>query len=84
MSVWHLRGRWPSNSLFLGKLKLAIPLKRFFSEQIAVNDFNILPIDFRHIFKIEYLPFHHRDPFDRLLIAQAITKKLPEFLQIQF
>jgi PIN domain nuclease of toxin-antitoxin system len=60
----------------LGKLRLARPIERFVSEQLAANGFTLLNIELRHTAKIEKLPFHHRDPFDRLLIAQAISEKL--------
>ncbi|MEW5787937.1 MAG: type II toxin-antitoxin system VapC family toxin [Pseudomonadota bacterium] len=60
----------------LGKLRLALPLERFIPEQLASNGFSLLPIDFRHTARVESLPFHHRDPFDRLLIAQAQAEKL--------
>ena len=60
----------------LGKLRLARPVERFVSEQLAANGFNLLNIELRHAAKVEKLPLHHRDPFDRLLIAQAITEKL--------
>jgi len=60
----------------LGKLRLAKPVGRFVTEQLAANGFTLLNIELRHAVKIEKLPFHHRDPFDRLLIAQAITEKL--------
>jgi len=36
-----------------------------------------LNIEFRHTVRVAELPFHHRDPFDRLLIAQALTEDLP-------
>ncbi|MFH0728092.1 MAG: type II toxin-antitoxin system VapC family toxin [Pseudomonadota bacterium] len=60
----------------LGKLRLAKPVERFVSEQLTANGFTLLPIELRHAAKIEKLPLHHRDPFDRLLIAQAISEKL--------
>jgi PIN domain nuclease of toxin-antitoxin system len=60
----------------LGKLILAKPVERFVSEQITANGFSLLNIELRHAAKVEKLPFHHRDPFDRLLIAQAVTEKL--------
>lgn len=53
-----------------------MPLERFLSEQLTANGFALLNIGLRHMAKIEKLPFHHRDPFYRLLIAQAISKKL--------
>lgn len=60
----------------LGKLRLAGALDRFIPEQLAANGFSLLNIDFRHTARIEALPFHHRDPFDRLLVAQAQVEKL--------
>ncbi len=60
----------------LGKLRLTRPIETFVSDQLRANNFKLLNIELRHITKIEKLPFHHRDPFDRLLIAQAITDKL--------
>jgi PIN domain nuclease of toxin-antitoxin system len=60
----------------LGKLQLAKPVERFVTEQLAANDFTLLGIEIRHTAKVEKLPYHHRDPFDRLLIAQAMTENL--------
>lgn len=63
--------------LSLGKLKLAAPMERFIPEQLAANGIVRLDIDFRHVAKVATLPFHHRDPFDRLLVAQAAQEGLP-------
>jgi PIN domain nuclease of toxin-antitoxin system len=60
----------------LGKLRLTRPIEAFVSDQLRANNFKLLNIELRHMAKIERLPFHHRDPFDRLLISQAITDKL--------
>jgi PIN domain nuclease of toxin-antitoxin system len=60
----------------LGKLSLTKPVERFVNDLITENGFRLLNIDLRHAAKVETLPFHHRDPFDRLLLAQAITEKL--------
>jgi PIN domain nuclease of toxin-antitoxin system len=60
----------------IGKLRLARSIERFISEQLAANGFVLLNVELRHAAKIEKLPFYHRDPFDRLLIAQAISEKL--------
>lgn len=60
----------------LGKLALAGPIERFIPEQLSANAFRLLPIDFRHVGRVAALPFHHRDPFDRLLIAQAMEEAL--------
>ena len=60
----------------LGKLKLARAIEQFVPEQLAANGFTLLNLELRHTAKVEKLPFHHRDPFDRLLIAQALTEKI--------
>ncbi len=60
----------------LGKLRLAKPMERFVTEQLTANGFALLSVDLRHAAKVEKLPFYHRDPFDRLLIAQALMEKL--------
>jgi PIN domain nuclease of toxin-antitoxin system len=51
-------------------------MERFVTEQLTANGFTLLNIELHHTAKVEKLPFHHRDPFDRLLIAQAMTEKL--------
>ena len=58
----------------LGNLRLPGTLERFIPEQLAANAFRQLPIDFLHVARFESLPFHHRDPFDRLLVAQALEE----------
>lgn len=55
----------------LGKLNLALPLDEYVRTQQQANGFYILPIHLEHVFKLNELPLHHKDPFDRLLIAQA-------------
>lgn len=55
----------------LGKLQLPHPVNRFLQEQLEVNGFTLLPISLEHAAAVADLPFHHRDPFDRLLAAQA-------------
>ena len=60
----------------IGKLQLTKTVDRFIPEELAANDFQLLSIDFRHVAKVETLPFHHRDPFDRLLVAQALIEKM--------
>ena len=47
------------------------------NQQIFTNTFEILPITIAHTATIINLPFHHKDPFDRLLIAQAIVENIP-------
>jgi PIN domain nuclease of toxin-antitoxin system len=58
----------------LGKLKLSTPLADIVSSQQQANGIEILPIILSHVLALETLPAHHKDPFDRLLISQAITE----------
>jgi PIN domain nuclease of toxin-antitoxin system len=61
----------------LGKLKLKQPIEKFFPAQLQENSISQLDISFRHVVGVTSLPFHHRDPFDRLIISQAIQENLP-------
>jgi PIN domain nuclease of toxin-antitoxin system len=56
----------------LGKMQLQIP----FEDAVEINSFQKLPVEFRHAAATAALPPHHGDPFDRLLIAQALTEGL--------
>lgn len=60
----------------VGKLKVGEPSQVFLSREIAKNNFDLLSISLDHACDVESLPLHHRDPFDRLLVAQAIADKL--------
>ena len=71
-SVWEL-----AIKAGLGKLKLALPVQRYVVEHVAVNGFQMLDIRMAHVGRVESLDPHHGDPFDRLLIAQALEEKLP-------
>ena len=59
-----------------GKIKLTLPIRDFIPQNLAANDFRQLTISFRHIARVESLEFHHRDPFDRLIAAQALEEKM--------
>ena len=61
----------------LGKYTLDEPYGVFFKRELTTNDFDILPILPRHTVILTDLPFHHRDPFDRLLVAQSIAEQIP-------
>ena len=60
-----------------GKYTLAAPYEVFWQKGIDDNAFDILPIELRHTSKLVSLPFHHSDPFDRLLVAQALSEQVP-------
>ena len=61
----------------LGRLKLADDPARFIQEQIRLNSFQSLPVEMKHALHLFSLPTHHKDPFDRMLIAQAQLEGLP-------
>ena len=71
-SLWEI-----SIKVSIGKLSLAQPFDTFVPQQLADNDIEILPISLAHLGVVSTLPFHHRDPFDRLLVAQAMTEQVP-------
>jgi PIN domain nuclease of toxin-antitoxin system len=60
----------------LGKLDLRCSYEEFMHRGIVENRFTILPIEPKHTTVLTTLPFHHRDPFDRLLVAQATVEKI--------
>ena len=60
----------------LGSLRVEGALDRFLPEQLAANGFQPLPVDLKHAARVAALPFQHRDPFDRLLVAQALEEEL--------
>lgn len=61
----------------IGKLALHQPYEDFIDVCINQYGFKILPIEPKHTARVIALPWHHRDPFDRLLVAQALVERLP-------
>ncbi len=61
----------------LGKLELPDVPAKFVTGQISSNDIEVLPIYLAHAMRVHDLPEYHRDPFDRLLVAQALVEELP-------
>ena len=73
VSLWEIAIK--SN---IGKLKLAIPYNDFIPEHLSINEIEELAITLEHLSRLESMPLrNHRDPFDRLLIAQAIVEQIP-------
>ena len=66
VSLWEVAIKFA-----LGRLKLPAPYAEIFPAQLELNGFELLPITAGHCAALLTLPFHHRDPFDRLLLAQA-------------
>ena len=71
-SLWEI-----AIKVSIGKLELPRPFDEFIPEQLALNDITVLPIRVADCHQIITLPFHHRDPFDRLIIAQALVEGIP-------
>lgn len=70
-SIWEMQIKY-----LLGKLKLAKPLEELISDIKNDGLYHILPIAEQHIFQLQNIPNIHKDPFDRMLISQAIHEKL--------
>ena len=70
-SVWEM-----AIKLSLGKLTLAISLDTLIEEGAVNNGFSLVDVRREHAVAVTHLPFHHRDPFDRLLVTQAMTDKM--------
>lgn len=68
-SVWEMQIKAQ-----LGKLALSMPIEALVSKNIQENDIYLLPINLSHIAQLEKLPAYHKDPFDRMLIAQAMVE----------
>jgi len=71
VSAWEVAVK-----LSLRKLTLGVPYSDLFPGVILANGFAVLAPDFRHYLALLDLPLHHRDPFDRLLVAQAQVENL--------
>ena len=66
-SLWEMQLK-----IARGKLSLSRPLPDVVAEQCRVNGIRLLAVEPAHIYRLAGLPFHHSDPFDRILIAQAL------------
>jgi PIN domain nuclease of toxin-antitoxin system len=66
-SIWEI-----AIKLSLDRLSIKIPFEQL-SNELDKNNFQILPITFNDTFVLSTLAFHHRDPFDRLIISQSVA-----------
>jgi PIN domain nuclease of toxin-antitoxin system len=66
VSIWEMQIKSQ-----LGKLQLKLPLAEVVESQRKTNNVEVLPIQLEHVLALDALPIPHKDPFDRLLIAQA-------------
>ncbi len=70
-SLWEM-----AIKISIGKLSLSQPYEVFLPQQLTINGIEILNVKIDHTAAIATLPFHHRDPFDRLLVVQARIEKM--------
>ena len=61
----------------LTKIELSQPFDILIPRELSDNEFTQLPISLEHLIHLGKLPFHHRDPFDRILIAQSLYEQIP-------
>jgi PIN domain nuclease of toxin-antitoxin system len=71
-SVWEIAIKYS-----IGKLSFELPFLTFIEQQMEQNSIDLLNVQISHIATVANLSLHHRDPFDRLIIAQAIVEYLP-------
>ncbi len=79
VSLWEI-----SIKVSVGKLELLREFDQFIPEKLEENEIEILHIELPHLSEMMKLPFHHRDPFDRLIIAQSISENLPVIASDRF
>lgn len=70
-SIWEL-----AIKSSIGKITFKKPFEKFISDQLSQNSILELDVNIYHLIQVESLPFYHRDPFDRLIIAQALEENL--------
>lgn len=71
-SLWEM-----AIKVSIGKLKLAVPFTELVEREIQGNAIELLAIRPDHLDELAKLPFHHRDPFDRMIVAQGLTEDIP-------
>ena len=75
---WSVVSLWEAiQKAQVGKLSLQLPAGPFLTGELSSNHVRLLPVSLSHVLRVEELPLHHRDPFDRLLIAQSIEEGWP-------
>ena len=76
--LFSMAGLWEiAIKVSLGKLALAQPFDQFIPRQLQLNQIEVLAIELPHVAAVVAMPFHHRDPFDRLMAAQCQIENVP-------
>lgn len=70
-SVWELAIKSAQK-----RIDLRAPVQRYLADRLD-EGFGLLPVEGSHAAAVEHLPLHHHDPFDRLLVAQALAERMP-------
>ncbi len=73
-SLWEM-----AIKVSIGKLDVPLPFTRLVRQHVVGNAIDVLQVEPEHLDEQRKMPFHHRDPFDRLIIAQAITEEMTVF-----
>ncbi|MXX51797.1 MAG: type II toxin-antitoxin system VapC family toxin [Chloroflexi bacterium] len=73
VSIWELAIKYRTGKLDL----IPPPFSEWIASELESNSFSLLEIQLPHLIVVSELPLHHRDPFDRLLIAQSLAEGLP-------
>jgi PIN domain nuclease of toxin-antitoxin system len=71
-SIWEM-----AIKVSLEKLQLSLPYNKFIDTQLETNVLKLLDVQIHHAALIASLPFYHRDPFDRMIIAQSQSELIP-------
>jgi PIN domain nuclease of toxin-antitoxin system len=71
-SLWEI-----SIKVSIGKLDVGMAIAELVSREVYGNGFEVLAIQANHLDELTKLVFHHKDPFDRLIIAQALAERMP-------
>jgi PIN domain nuclease of toxin-antitoxin system len=77
-TFWSIASIWEALiKTQVGKLPLPVPAGPYLISKMTANGVSVLSIQLEHVLRLEQLPMHHRDPFDRMLVAQALEEGLP-------
>ena len=71
VSLWEI-----AIKISIGRLKSEISFTKLVNDHVTGNAINLLPVLPEHLDLLLFLPFHHKDPFDRLIISQGKTEKM--------
>ena len=76
--LWSIASSWEiAVKLGLGKMEIDKPLARLFADLVSEQGVTVLPVGHEHCALLAGLALHHRDPFDRMLVVQAMQERVP-------